>query len=339
MAGPGRPAAEPWGLAIGRSWRTSSGHLDQKKKKRDWNMNLSRISNDFLRHCRGKGLSDHSLRAYGQDLNDFMGWARRSGCAGSLDAATIVAWLSDMRERGLAPASIKRRLACLKVMAGWLEEDGRIAVNPFHRLKPRIRLPRRLPRNLTRVELRELLASARSESEARPADIPRAVLRLALEFLFATGVRVGELCTIRLPDMDLAGGTVRIRGKGNRERCVFLVDGALRSLLSAFLRLRDAVCPASDVLLVTGRGTPVRTDYIRRKLHQLAARTPLARRITPHMLRHSAATQLLEAGVDIRFVQKLLGHGSISTTEIYTHVSDESLRTTLTRANPRKRLE
>ena len=289
-------------------------------------MNFSQISNDFLHQCRTKGLSDHTLRAYGQDLNDFKAWTRRAACADFMDAGAIVAWLSDMRERGLAPASIKRRLACLRVMAGWLESDERIAVSPFHRLKPRISLPRRLPRNLTRVELRDLLASARRESEARPADLPRAVLRLALESLFATGIRVGELCTIRLRDMDLVGGTVRIRGKGNRERCVFLVDAALRALLSAFLRLREAVCPASDLLLVTGRGTPVRTDYIRRKLHQLVARTPISRRITPHMLRHSAATQLLEAGVDIRFVQKLLGHGSISTTEIYTHVSDESLR-------------
>ena len=248
-------------------------------------------------------------------------------------------WISDLRDRGLAPASIKRRIACLKVMFGWLEDEERIASNVFHTLKSRIRLPRRLPRDLTKDELRALFIRAATEAASRPDDVSRATLHLGLELLFATGVRIGELCGIQTENLDIAGGTIRINGKGNRERRVYLVDERLRTHLTSYLDVRRATRPLTDALLVTRRGTPAKPDYFRRRLHNLARAAPIRRRVTPHMLRHSAATQLLDAGVDIRNVQKLLGHSSISTTEIYTHVSDVSLRGAIIRANHRSRLE
>ena len=137
---------------------------------------------------------------------------------------------------------------------------------------------------------------------------------------------MGELCGIRLDDLDLENGIIRIYGKGSRERVVFLVDKKVTSALKNYLHMRKKINPDTDNLLITSRGTPAKPEYIRQNLHQLVSRTPLKKRITPHMFRHSTATHLLEAGVDIRYVQRLLGHSSISTTERYTHVSDSSLQ-------------
>ncbi len=302
-------------------------------------MDFPRLSTEFLEHCRRKGLSLHTQRAYRQDLRDYGAWLRRIDGRDPLERDSVAGWISNLHDRRLAPASIKRRIACLKVTFGWLEDEERIASNVFHTLKTRIRLPRRLPRDLTKDELRALFARAAAEARSRPNDVPRATLHLGLELLFATGVRIGELCGIRTGNLDIAGGTIRINGKGNRERRVYLVDERLRGSVESYLGVRRATRPLTDVLLVTARGTPAKPDYFRRRLHKLVDTAPIRRRVTPHMLRHSAATQLLEAGVDIRYVQKLLGHSSISTTEIYTHVSDVSLRDAIIRANHRERLE
>ena len=302
-------------------------------------MDFQCVTEEFFDHCARKGLSDHTLRAYRQDLRDFRTWLTRAGELEPLHRDTIVEWIADLRQRELAPASIRRRLACLKVLCRWLEDEERIEQSPFHRLRTPIQIPKRLPRNLSPQELKSLFDQAARPDRAASPDIQHATARLALELMFGTGIRVGELCAIRLDDLDPERGSIRIAGKGNRERRVFLPDPRLQSLLNDYVALRNAMSPTTNRLLITRNGTAVRPDYIRRRLRKLSEDAALDRRVTPHMLRHSAATQLLESGVDIRFVQKLLGHSSISTTEIYTHVSDSALRTALRQANPRQYLE
>lgn len=298
-------------------------------------MSLARHIDEFLSHCRVRGLSDHTLRAYRQDLGDFHAWVRRTRREAPLTHEAVRDWISDMRQRGLAPASIKRRLACLKGFCRRLEEDGVVDPNPFHGLRATIRLPKRLPRHLSRVEWTRLLDAAGRQMDG---DFSALTLQLALELLFTTGMRVGELCAIRLPDIDLASRSILIRGKGSRERRVFLVDDGITALLTDYIARRSPALPDLDRLLLGPRGTAVTPDTIRKSLHRHAEALALNRRITPHMFRHTAATELLENGVDIRFVQKLLGHASISTTEIYTHVTDSSLRDAVTAANPRRRV-
>jgi integrase/recombinase XerD len=298
-------------------------------------MRLSEHINRFMDHCRRSGLSNHTCRAYRCDISDFEAWAANSKLRGPIDKSWIAAWIADMRLRGLAPTTIKRRLACLKSTFGWLEDQEYIEDNPFLKCKTLIRLPKSLPRDLNRSELRVLFQAAAREAR-ESTDISKYTLWLSLELMFCTGIRVGELCRIRLEDLDVEGGVIRVHGKGNRERIVFIVDPDVLLLLKSYLIQRRRVSPRTKGLLVTCRGTEALPDYIRRNLHQLAARSNLDRRVTPHMLRHSAATHLLTAGVDIRYVQRLLGHSSISTTERYTHVSDANLRSTLTRANPRQ---
>jgi integrase/recombinase XerD len=323
-------------------------------------MDLGSVVDEFLAAGQARGLSDHTLRAYRQDLTAFRRWARQTAPDPLFGKDAVLDWIAAMRAQGYAAATIKRRLACLKVLCRWLEDEERLGDNPFHRLRATIRLPHRLPRNLKAEEIRALLPSDTRPAGARTGHGPggetggettagagdahphpshsAATLSLALELMFTTGVRVGELCSVRLRDIDLAAGAIAIRGKGNRERHVFLVDDAVTAQLRAYIASRRPAVPDLDSLLLTPRGLAADPNHIRRLLHRHASDLKLSRRITPHMLRHTAATELLRCGVDIRLVQKLLGHASISTTEIYTHVSDSTLSTTLRKVNPRGRL-
>ena len=300
-------------------------------------MKLKTITDDFLANCQAKGLSPHTIRAYRQDIRDLSNWMARENLEPPFTKDIVLHWIEDMRARDLAPASLKRRLACLRVLCRWLEGESRVSENPFHRLRTPIRLPKRLPRNLSVGELKTLFGRGEPGHRICP-DFRQKTLGLALDLLFCTGVRIGELCGIRLQDIDLASGVIAIRGKGNRERRVFLVDERIKGLVSDYMARREAIAPTTNVLLATPHATAATPDYIRKTLHGYTETLSMPRRITPHMLRHTAATQLLDAGVDIRFVQKLLGHASISTTEIYTHVSDQSLQNAIRTANPRRRI-
>lgn len=266
---------------------------------------------------------------------------------GSIDRTHLRGYLRHLFEtRGLKETSVKRRVACLKVLFRWLELDEVIALNPFHRMDARIRLPQRLPRSLSHEEMRKLLGTAALrlglqrpdgykvkalKVAVRHTPFAEIVNLVALELLYATGVRVGELVAIGLPDLGLSEGQITVNGKGSRQRRVFLADLRLVRLVEAYLDRRQCQRPASASLLVTEAGRPTTTHVIRQKVRETAEAAGLTRRVTPHMLRHSCATHLLEAGLDMRFVQKLLGHRSITTTEGYTSVSDGSLRAALGR--------
>ncbi|MCB2187719.1 MAG: tyrosine-type recombinase/integrase [Deltaproteobacteria bacterium] len=291
----------------------------------------------FLDYCHRQGLSPHTKRAYQGDLAEFLRWSGRKKTK-ALGRSSLESWLSEMRRRNYAPATIKRKLATLRAALGWLKRMRYLTDNPFQDFNPTIKFPQKLPRALSRTELRALFRQAEEDAANFP-NLARQTMRLALELLFATGLRVGELCAVRLQSIDLDGGVIRVNGKGSRERQVYVVDQDTIALLRQYLRDHAANSQGTDCLLLTNRGTAATPDFIRRSLHELARRARLDRRVTPHMLRHSAATQLLEQGVDIRYVQRLLGHSSISTTEIYTHVSNASLKASLMRADHRRHLD
>lgn len=236
--------------------------------------------------------------------------------------------------------------------------------NPFNNF--RLRLPRRkrLPRTLSRPEAAALMGSLRpgrtsagGSRASRPAPprngpgrpggsgpafvrtapppLPSDPFAVALQLMVATGIRVGELTRLRLDDVTPDGAAVRIHGKGSRDRIAYVPDAALAAAIATLRasRARSASGAGASPLFVNRRGTALRPQSIRARLRTLAQAAGVSRRVTPHMLRHTAATLLIETGVDIRFVQRLLGHASIATTEIYTHVSDEALRATLARAD------
>jgi site-specific recombinase XerD len=254
-----------------------------------------------------------------------------------LEREILETWLEEMRSRNYAPTTIKRKFATLKVALKWFEYMGLIENNPFQVYKPTIRLPQRLPKALSRSELTALFRQAELDSETQTS-LRKKTIRLALELMFVTGIRVGELCSIKLKDIDVNSGAIKVDGKGNRERQVYIVNDNILLILMNYLKIRADYAISTSRLLLTSRGTAATPDFIRRNLHELAKHADIKRRVTPHMLRHSAATQLLERGVDIRYVQRLLGHSSISTTEIYTHVSNASLKACLKSADPRSSL-
>ena len=156
--------------------------------------------------------------------------------------------------------------------------------------------------------------------------------------MVATGLRVSEVVSIQYQDIDLSGRTVRIVGKGRRERQVFLTNRWIHALTRAYLETRAGLHVAHSNLLFNRRHGPLTAPAMRSRLAKAAGHAGLSARVTPHMLRHSAATQLIEAGVDIRYIQRLLGHASLSTTEIYTHVSDQALRRVVSDADVLGRL-
>ena len=186
---------------------------------------------------------------------------------------------------------------------------------------------KRLPRSLSRGEISSLLSSLHQSGTIDAA------LRMTVRLMVSTGVRVGELCKLRLEDPSPDASILQIRGKGSRDRIAYVADIGLRYDLIGLAEQRRVAGGAQGALFVNRLGLGLKPQSIRTKLRRRATEIGLARRVTPHMLRHTAATLLIESGVDIRFVQRLLGHSSIATTEIYTHVSDEVLRTTLERAD------
>lgn len=293
----------------------------------------------FLEHCRiAKRLSPHSLRAYETDLAEFSAFAGGATLISEIDREILRRFAGHLFDlRGLREATVKRRMAAIKVMFRWLELDEAVELSPFHRLDLTIRLPRRLPRALTVEEMRSLLRAAKGE--AKGGGPSERMLHFVVVCLFATGLRISELTAAKLSDVDTCENSILVHGKGSRERKVYLPGKEAREALIRFLKTRERMAGRADEpLLLTPDGLAVKPQQIRYSMAGLAKRAGIERRVTPHMLRHTAATQLIEAGVDIRFVQKLLGHASIATTQIYTQVSDSSLKTTLERANTLRRV-
>jgi integrase/recombinase XerD len=296
-------------------------------------MLLDAAVDDFLRYCSvERQLSQHTLQAYAGDLADFRRFMATDALLGSMTEASLTGYLTDMIDRRkLAIATVRRRFACLRAFLRrfvLLE----LATDLFS--KWRLQLPRRkrLPRTLSRPEVSSLLTGfAARQSTSEPSRTARS--STAVRLMIATGIRVGELCKIRVDEVSPDGRSFRIHGKGARDRIAYVSDAALRSDLEKLVRWHRANGSTGGTLFLNRRARPMKPQSIRSELRRYSARAGAARRITPHMLRHTAATLLIERGVDIRFVQRLLGHSSIATTEIYTHVSDEALRMTLERAD------
>jgi integrase/recombinase XerD len=307
----------------------------------------------FLVHCQnGRHLSSHTVRAYAIDLRCFGSFLDTDIPVRDCERDEIRAYLAHLRNaRGLSPASITRKLASLRSMFRWLEQERHLSQCPFRSTELKIRLPRRLPTSVSSPQLQRLLVVAASQAGVESMDLRpsrrssiilghwnRWTCLVSLELLLATGIRVGELVSVRLEDLDFETGTISIAGKGNRERRVFVSDQHIAYLLKCYLAARALHAPEVDTYLVNSRRRPATTQYVRKLIRRAGRKAGIPRSVTPHMLRHSVASHLLEAGVDIRHVQVLLGHRSISTTQLYTHVADSGLREAVAAAGLRNRI-
>ncbi len=304
-------------------------------------MYLSDVIDQYLDHCTcAKRLAKNTVRAYRSDLTDIKKFIGRD--VQDLKKETIKDYINHLtKERELKATTVRRRIASMRVFFAWLvRNNNALESNPMAELEYRIKLPRRLPRSLSSDQIAAILNAARICAFGPQYNTQKKVEShtwltglVAIELMFATGIRIGELTAIDLGDLDLENGVIRIHGKGSRERIVFIPTNTLEQLLRRYLRERTAIQPENDLLLIGKEGRPASSQFIRSLVRTLGISVGIANGLTPHMFRHSAATQLLEKGVGIRVIQRLLGHESITTTQIYAHVSDSHLRDEIEKAH------
>ena len=288
-----------------------------------------------------RDLSPHTIRAYNADIAALERYLGVQASVDVIDHDRLVSFIEFQRAGGLSSTSLRRRASGLRGFSKWLLSRRLLESDPWIGATVAVGRSRRLPRLLTTYELGRLIRFLRSA--ACVADEPatdavrerphQATTLLAVALMVATGVRVNEVVGITCHDIDLPGGSLRIVGKGRRERQVFLTNDWLKALTAAYLETRAALGVEHPHLLFNRRLDPLTAAAMRSRLATAARDAGLSSRVTPHMLRHTAATQLIEAGVDIRYIQRLLGHASLSTTEIYTHVSDRALRQVVAEAD------
>jgi len=309
---------------------------------------------EFARHLSAeRNLSEHTVRAYCGDATEVLRHARAaSGAASGLDELLTLAvfrsWLAAMSTSGQARASLARRAASARALSRWLYRTGRLRADPGARLQAPKR-GQRLPGVLRQEQARGALAGAAAVVEngvpesgseglkVAPGD-PILVRDLALlELLYATGVRVGELCSLDVDDIDRERRTIRVLGKGGKERVVPYGVPAATALNAWLDRARTALTSENSgaAVFLGKRGGRVNQRQVRQVVHQALSRVNDSPSLGPHGLRHSAATHLLDGGADLRSVQELLGHATLSSTQIYTHVSAERLRAAYEQAHPR----
>ena len=307
---------------------------------------LKQAASRFLHHQEYVvNASSNTIRSYGGDLSDFITFlagdrkGEKSGGplfseAGDITHVEVRRFLGECYRKGLTKATVSRKLAALKSFFKYLLEEGLVSENPLQLVSsPRYRRP--LPEYLSIHEVLQLLESPSGEGVLDHRN------RALLELLYATGIRAGELVRIDMEDIDLTTRFVRVTGKGNKERIVPFGRHAEQALAAYTGRrielLKDGF--GEKALFLNRLGTRLTSRSVQRVVGKYIKKCALSRRISPHALRHTFATHLLDAGADLRSIQELLGHESISTTQRYTHVSLKRLRESYFRAHPRAELE
>lgn len=290
------------------------------------------LLNEYLVYIKvERGLSPRTVEAYGRDLRRWVEFAASRGKAGPADVEReeVTLFLAELRRQGLSPRSTARATAALGSFQRFLLEEG-AADRLLWADLPSPRLAQRLPRVLSQEEVASLLDQPIVEDPRGLRD------RAILETLYGSGIRISELTGLDVEDVDLGESEMRVLGKGDRERVVPLGEAsadALRAYLAAG-RNRLSGSPRQRALFLNQRGGRLSRQGAWEVVKKYAARAGLEGKMTPHTLRHSCATHLLENGADLRYIQELLGHASISTTQIYTHVSRGMVRETYLKAHP-----
>jgi integrase/recombinase XerC len=283
-----------------------------------------------------RDLTPHTVRAYIGDVTSMLSQAALLGHTdvSTLDLRTLRSWLATQQSLGKARTTMARRATAMRVFTGWAHHTGRMPADPGALLgSPKAH--RTLPPALRVDEARALLeAAAEKADDGTSVGVRDAAI---LELLYATGIRVGELCGLDVDDVDFERRVVRVLGKGRKERSVPYGRPAERAVGRWLAGARrDLMAPGAGAALFLGaRGRRIDQRAVRTLVHARIADVPGAPDVGPHGLRHTAATHLLEGGADLRTVQELLGHASLATTQIYTHVSTDRLRLAYRQAHPR----
>lgn len=290
---------------------------------------------EFMNYCRyHKKLSDKTIRAYKIDLSQYGVFSNE------LSKQALWDYIEYLNKK-YKPKTAKRKLATLKAFIHFLLLQDLINFNPFDKLETTIKEPLLLPKTIPLGVIAKLISFSYQQIVFAKSDyqIRSAVRNTAiLELLFATGARVAEICTLRSDNVDLLGNSVKFYGKGSKERIIPIENFAVLSILRKYHSLFEKEIPDSGYFFVNKLGRRMTEQSVRNMINFYCKQCGVDMHITPHMFRHSFATLLLEEDVDIRYIQRMLGHSSITTTQIYTHVTSAKQKEILKTKHPRNKL-
>lgn len=286
-----------------------------------------KLISTYLDYCKThKRLSSHTIRAYKNDLMQFY----------NSDYDNVESYIEQLTRSNIKTNTLRRKIACMKVFYNYLKYQNIIEENPFNQLRFQFRTEKVLPKTIPYDILKSIFIYLErkvivSKTDYQKQHAERNLLIISL--LLSTGIRISELCHIHLKDINLSNKTLHIIGKGKKERILFLGDQITFSLLETYI---NNYCFQPSDYLFSGKYSfnPLSEQSVRLILNTLVKQHNLTTPITPHMFRHSFATMLLDSDVDIRYIQQILGHSSISVTQIYTHVSQSKQKEILTLCNP-----
>lgn len=287
----------------------------------------------FVNSCRDeRGVGHHTLRAYAQDLRTFARFAQNHQLTEPFSKDDILAYHRHLRDELEAkPATIERRLVTLKSYFAWCADHNSALPSPFADVRISVRIPRRLPRPIERETLQTVLQWETGSTSAPSAD--HVVTLLMIKLLIVTGLRISELTNLKIRNVSADASQMIVHGKGNKERVVFVPNAELQEVFQRYCMNRREQASLKSPLFLNAFGRRLRSQTFRKRLHVLSYRLGITPHLTPHRFRHSAATLLIEEGIDIRMIQALLGHANLKTTEIYVQVSNHALRRALERAD------
>lgn len=304
-------------------------------------MDLKAKISTYLYVCKfQKELDDKTIRAYRADLEQFV--TLIGGDENNLDKEKVNSYLIYLHST-YKQKTVKRKIASVKALFHYLEEEELIEVNPLYRVKTKfkeeITLPKIIPRNIIEQMLNHLYRKRASEkySEWERELILRDIA--VIETLFSTGLRISELCHLQSKYFDLKNGILCIRGKGGKERYLQIGSDDVLSMLNVYKKCFDEKIKEHGYFFINRYGKPLSEQSARRMIHKYADEIQADINITPHMFRHSFATYLMEEDVNIRYIQKMLGHASITTTQIYTFVTTEKEKEILRTRHPRNKMK
>ncbi len=296
---------------------------------------------NYLFYCRQqKRLDSKTLKAYQTDLQQFTEFITISSLE-DISSSILEAYISNLHQL-YKPKTVKRKIASIKAFFHYLEYKEFIIINPFSKIQIKFREPSILPKTIPLSTVELVLSTIYTCCRQAPTAYQRKnALRDAaiIELLFATGIRISELCSLKTCDISLSDRSLLIHGKGNKERRMQIGnDDVLQTLTEYRNSFHDKNNPCS-FFFINQNQTPVSDQAVRRMINKYVSLAAIDLHITPHMFRHTFATSLLEADVDIRYIQEMLGHSSINITEIYTHVALSKQRDILTSKHPRKNFQ
>ena len=286
-----------------------------------------KLISTYLDYCKThKRLSSHTIRAYKNDLMQFY----------NSDYDNVESYIEQLTQSNIKTNTLRRKIACMKVFYNYLKYQNIIEENPFNQLRFQFRIEKILPKTIPHDILKSIFIYLEQKVIVSKTDYQKQHAErnlLIISLLLSTGIRISELCHIHLKDINLSNKTLHIIGKGKKERILFLGDQKTFNLLETYI---NKTKNEPNDFLFPGKHSPkpLSEQSVRLILKRIVEQNSLSKTITPHMFRHSFATMLLDSDVDIRYIQQILGHSSISITQIYTHVSHSKQKEILSSFNP-----